>query len=307
MTAAAYHADPCGQLSLSASIARIICQDSPLHAWTAHHRLNPNYVPEYSHPMDLGSICHALLLEGVDKMHVIRSTKKLKKGDKLIDTGEPIEDYKTESAREERDTARAAGKCPVLPHEVAGIETMLKACRIQLQSHKEASNAFTNGKPEQTLIWQEPNGVWCRARLDWLHDDYRFIDDYKTTGGSANPEQVSRNLFRDGLDIQAAFYLRGLIAATTALAIGSTCALCDVVARDTQFRFVFQEWNPPHAVSVIGLSPSALAIGSAKVEYAIQTFGECLNTGQWPGYPQRVCYAEIPPYEEQRWMERSAQ
>src|SRR5215831_5713580 len=40
MPAAQYHADPCPTPSLSASIIKLICLDSPAHAWTAHPKLN---------------------------------------------------------------------------------------------------------------------------------------------------------------------------------------------------------------------------------------------------------------------------
>ena len=35
-----YHADPCVTASLSSSIAKILIEQSPMHAWMAHPRLN---------------------------------------------------------------------------------------------------------------------------------------------------------------------------------------------------------------------------------------------------------------------------
>ena len=69
---------------------------------------------------------------------------------------------------------------------------MIERCHEQLAQHKEASNAFTEGKPEQTIIWREDNGIWCRARLDWLHDSHLIIDDYKSTGRSVAPDTSGR-------------------------------------------------------------------------------------------------------------------
>ena len=58
---AEYHADPCPEPSLSSSIIRLLCSASPLHAWTAHPRLNAAYVAEESDRFDVGTAAHALL------------------------------------------------------------------------------------------------------------------------------------------------------------------------------------------------------------------------------------------------------
>jgi hypothetical protein len=39
VSTAEYHADPCAQPSLSASIARELIHKSPLHAWQVHPKL----------------------------------------------------------------------------------------------------------------------------------------------------------------------------------------------------------------------------------------------------------------------------
>ena len=144
-------------------------------------------------------------------------------------------------------------------------------------------------KPEQTLIWQE-DGLWCRARLDWLHDGLRVIDDYKTTEASANPDVFARTLFTMGYDVQCAFYLRGLRALRG-------------IANLT-FRFIVQESFAPYALSVIGLCPEAQEIGQRKVEYALRLWRDCVTRNVWPGYPTATCYADVPPWEAARWLER---
>jgi hypothetical protein len=47
------------------------------------------------------------------------------------------------------------------------------------------------------------------------------------------------------------------------------------------------ESEPPFAVSVLGLAPSALAFGHEKVQWAIETWRRCMKSGVWPGYPTR--------------------
>ena len=285
-----YHADPCPQPSLSSSIARILIQDSPRHARNAHPRLNPNWVaPDSQRHLDLGSLCHALMLEGEDKAHIIQAHRFEGKGKERHDTGEPVEDYKTDAARTERDEARSRGLYPILAHEVEPIAAMIRACREQILE-SEVPDAFTNGKPEQTLIWQEFNGVWCRARLDWLMSEKPVILDYKTSARSARPSNLSRLAAPSGWCMQTSFYKRGFKAVFGA----------DL---DPRFIFVCQENFAPFALSLMEVSPSDEAIADAQTENAIRIFGECLKSGAWPGYSRRVERITSPPYYETAAME----
>ena len=63
LTAEQYHSDPCPTASLSSSIANILLDQSPLHAYLAHSRLNLQYEREESSRFDLGSAAHMMLLE----------------------------------------------------------------------------------------------------------------------------------------------------------------------------------------------------------------------------------------------------
>ena len=272
MTADTYHADPCPAPSLSASIAHILLADSPLHAWWNHPRLNPAYGREDDAKFDLGTAAHAYLLEGTSNVVIIEAS-----------------DFRTKAAQEARDAARAAGKVPLLAEKWADVQAMAEAARRQLAEHEDPPIPLANGAPEQTLIWKEGD-LWCRARLDWLHEDRPTIDDYKTTGGSANPDAWTRGpLFSNGFDVQAAFYLRWLKAVC---GIGAT------------FRFVVQENFKPYALSVIGLAPSALELAERKVTAAIEAWRYCLSANRWPGFPTHTCWADAPPWEEARWLER---
>jgi hypothetical protein len=274
ISAAQYHADPCPSPSLSSSIAKVLCNDSPRHAWTMHPKLNPNYEPEESGAFDLGTAAHDLLLQGDMNVVIIEAN-----------------DYRTKAAQEARDAARAEGKNPLLSKVWGDVQAMAKAARTQLDAMKDRPILFTEGRAEHTLTWQEENGVWCRARLDWLRDDLAAIDDLKTTSTTANPEAISRTLFGNGYDLQAAFYLRGLKAVT---------------GHDSIFRFAFVETYPPFATSVVALSPGALLLAEKKCLYAIEEWGKCLESDKWPAYPQRTCYADLPTWVESAWLTKES-
>lgn len=270
-----YHGDPCSVPSLSASLAHILTIDSPLHAYTAHPKLNPNFQREDEDKFSVGTAAHALLLQGDEIAEVL-----------------DFPDMRTKDAKAARDEARANGRLPLLAKHWDGVRAMVEAARAQLIAHRADPPLFRDGKAEQTLVWEEDGGVVCRARLDWLRDDRQTIDDYKSTGASANPERWVRTLFGIGADVQAAFYLRGLKATS---GVG-----------DADFRWAVQETFPPYALSVVAPGPAVLEIGDAKVEYALNVWRECLSSGVWPAYPSRVCFAELPAYEEARWLEREA-
>jgi hypothetical protein len=166
---------------------------------------------------------------------------------------------------------------------------MYAALVEQLDRHEARPKLFTDGKPEQTLLWEE-DGVMCKARLDWLRSDLATVDDLKTTSRSARTEAYARRLSDFGADLQAAFYLRGL-------------AHLFPDARPT-FRWAVIETQPPYALNVISPGADMLELGRAKVERALRTWRECLERNSWPGYGQSVAYAELPPWEEARFLEQ---
>lgn len=266
----AYHRDDLGneQPSLSSSIAHTLITQSPAHAKAAHPKLNPNYQREEKEVYDIGTAAHRLLLEGVAGCQVIEA-----------------DDWRTKAAKEERDAARESGKLPLLAKHWDAVCAMVDATRAQLDRVECDPPLFVDGKPEQTLVWEE-DGVTCRARLDWLHDSGYCIDDFKTTSKSANPEAWSRTLFNNGCDIQCAFYLRGLQQAT---------------GKHAQFRFVVQETFPPYALSVVSLAPDALELARSKVKYAIDLWRTCLERDEWPAYTPRIAYAEAPAWDLAKW------
>jgi hypothetical protein len=267
----AYLADPVVEPSLSASIAKTLLGYSPHHAWWEHPRLHAGYVPEESETLDLGTACHSFILEG-DSAFIIIDAK----------------DFRTNAAKDARDAARAAGKTPLLAHRWQSVQDMAHAVELQLAGFEDLPIPFTNGKPEQTLIWREGD-LWFRARLDWLSTDRRTIDDLKSTAMSANPDVWGRSIWSAGHDVADAFYRRGVKA------------LFGIEARK---RFIVVENTPPFELSVLSLDPEGQALADRKVARAVGLWKACVETDRWPGYPRRTCFVEVPPWEEARLMER---
>lgn len=273
VAAAEYHAACTDSPSLSASIARILVNKSPAHAKAAHPVLNPELERKDEAKFDVGTAAHRLFLEGDDAIAVYSLAT----------------DWRTKDAKEFREIARSSGQIPLLLEQAGDVRSLVASARDQLARHRADPPLFADGKPEQTLVWEEENGITCRARLDWLHDDFTAIDDLKTTSASADPEKWTRTMYGMGADLQVAFYIRGVEKLTGVRPV---------------FRFCVVETYQPYALSVIDLAPSALMLAEAKVDSAIGLWAQCLEDDSWPAYTEQVASIELPTWEEMRWLSR---
>ncbi|MFD1111825.1 PD-(D/E)XK nuclease-like domain-containing protein [Pseudoroseomonas ludipueritiae] len=277
MTAAEYHADPCPAPSLSASMAGVLLSRSPLHAWHAHPKLNPTWKPSPSSTaQEEGTALHALILEKRDAVVVIDAPN-----------------YQKKAAQEARDQARAMGLIPILADRWEELRAVPLAVRRQLGAH-QAKAAFTNGRPEVALIWQEETRagtIWCRSLIDWLPNDPRgFIDDLKTVASSAEPDGWGMTAAKGGVPIQAAFNMRG-----SSTLRGVPCP---------GVRFVVVERDAPHALSVCQCGPELIALGRQKMEAAMELWALCLRDNAWSGYPPFVAHIDAPNHVSMQWEER---
>jgi hypothetical protein len=275
-----YHADPCPEPSLSASLAHTLLTRSPLHAWQEHPRLNPPTEPEEpTREQDEGTALHALILENRSAVAVL-----------------DFPDYRTKAAQDARKNARLADEVPILAARWAELADMATTMRSRLIGH-EAEDAFTAGRPERTMVWVERvagRDVWCRALGDWMQDDTAgWLDDLKTVGGgertSAAPAAFARSMVSAGHALQAAWYLRG------ARALGRT---------PRGFRFVVIEREAPHGLSVVSPGPEMLALGERLAASALDQWAQCLARDEWPAYPRTICWAEPRQWDVAEAQER---
>lgn len=274
-----YHADPCPAPSLSSSIAIVLAERTPAHAWKAHPRLNPNLEAQESKEMDFGTAAHALLT-GQETVFKIIDPELHKNKDGGIPTG-----WTNAAMKAARDAAYAAGEVPMLPETWAAVQTMAKAARLQLERTEDLKGLFTPewGAYEQTLIWQEKNGIWCRARPDALSHGRGIMADFKTEGADAGPEAWDRKARTMRYDIQEAFYRRGVRT---------------LFGKEAAFLFAVQERDPPYALAVHAMTPAKQAKADYEVDRAIQLWGWCLKHNVWPGFNGRTHYHDLKPWEE---------
>lgn len=255
MSAARYHSDPCPVPSLTASIAHVLTSKSPLHAWSQHPRLGARpRSPQAG--MDYGTIAHALLFDMMHELVVVDA-----------------DDWRTKSARDQREAARVTGRLAVLQHEVAEVREAVNALRRRL----EGLGIVLKGKSEVSIFWQETadsgEQIQCRARLDHLIIEplrARIID--LKTCRSAHPRACESHAAEYGYDIQAAAYRSAIQHVYPSLA-----------GRE-EFHFLFAELEAPFALTPAELDGSFRVLGERRWRRAVNTWASCMRSNTWPDY-----------------------
>ena len=279
---AVYHADRiAASPSLSSTLARTILARSPLHAWTAHPRLNPAWEPVEKKTFDIGRAAHrAVLGRGGD--YCAYPT------DILASNGAAS----TKEAKAWAEEQRAAGRTPLKADEVDQVGEIADAVRRQI----EAMGIRLDLSRSEVVALAEVDGVMCRAMIDNAPADPRLpLYDIKTTT-DASPEALAKTIATYGYDVQASHYLATWKAAT---------------GEDRRFRFIFVEKEAPYGVSVAELyrKPGDEADwfdhADALAADARHIWGECLRSGHWPGYPARVAMIGAPGWHLTKMEDRS--
>lgn len=223
----------------------------------AHYRWEQEHRVEKA-AYDLGHVVHGLVL-----------------GTGLVVVQVDAADWRTKSAQQERADAYAAGRVPMLTKDYERAQRMADAVR----EHPVAGPLFTHGDPEVSMFWtDEATGVECRGRIDYLRDGQAI--DLKTTA-DADPTTFGRTAAKFAYDLQTQWYAEGYHAIT---------------GEHVESLHVLVETEAPHGVSVVQLDDEALHIGSLKAAQARETYRQCVETGQWPGYPTNVHLVGLPAW-----------
>ena len=168
--------------------------------------------------------------------------------------------------------------------EILKPEDMEKVIEIyNLVSQSEAIRVLHGGTSQVVLIWKDdPTGLICKARLDYLNEDIPMITDLKTTQ-SADPDRFARDVFKYKYFQQAAFYVDGYRQITN-------------IKYDCLFAFFAVEKEKPYVHSAMELGPKSMEVGRMAYRQALNKYASCLKSGHWPPYLETIKIIEIPDW-----------
>lgn len=253
----AYHALD----SFSASTAKTVTAKSPLHAKA--ERDAGGKAPTKA--MDTGTICHTLILGKGARFKVF-----------------DFKDWRTNDAKDAKVAARSSGHVPILRHDYEEAKAIAAAVLAQLAGR----DIVLDGVSEQAMEWTEDSLhglVKCRGMMDHLKIDKGLILDLKLTE-NASPSAVERTAENMGYGIQRAAYVRGVERVRP-----------DLAGR-VRFVFIFAEPEPPYAMSLYEGDGTFRELGERRWLRAVETWGKCLATNVWPGYPAGINQLAAPAW-----------
>jgi PDDEXK-like domain of unknown function (DUF3799) len=283
LESAVYFSDPCPSASLTQSLAKLILDKSPRHAWLQSPQLNPDWTPAdkegYDSDRAIGNAAHAYMLGRGKQFEVMKFTN-----------------FRTKDAQEVRDEALDAGRVPILPHHDERARAMVQAASNQIDERFAFNVLFSleEGDSEAVIACQH-KGVWLRSMIDWVSKDRLTVVDYKTGGMNCAPHAIDVKMKSAGVEIQAAFHELILDAIDPAN------------AGRRQHIFVFQENQEPYALNAFPLSEEWMTYGRKQVAMAIDIWRNCMMTKQWPLYPIDSGCPPYPSYQATKLLTREVE
>lgn len=276
---AAYFADPCPAPSLTQSVAKVLLDQTELHAMNEHPRLAKPDADEpeekYVKAQAIGTAAHAIMIGRGKTMAV-----------------SDLDSWTGDRKREFRDKAEAEGKTPILAKHFEVAVRMTNAARLQLAAISEpaAADAFVKGHGE-VVIAAEVDGIWLRSLVDWMVNP-RVLVDFKTTAMSVAPHAVPKLMGDAGWPIQAAMQER----------------ILDLVdpegAGHRKFYFIAQENYRPFALTMHELPDATMTMGRKMIAKAEMLWRDAMISGHFPGYAPVIHRPEYPAWQELQWLNR---
>ncbi|MHC4621811.1 MAG: PD-(D/E)XK nuclease-like domain-containing protein [Planctomycetota bacterium] len=242
----------------------VLADKSPLHAKEYHE--NP---PEPTEAFSFGSALHTRILE-CDKFPARYIVA-------------PKVDRRTKAGKEAWAAFEktAEGKDIISDTDYETIQ----AIAASLEQH--AINSYVrDGQAEVCIVWiDKDTGLLCKARLDYVHPQYAFLIDVKTTR-DASPEGFAKALWNYRYYQQCAWYLDGWLTITQ--------------EENGAFVFVAAEKTPPYAVAAYEMHEDVIRAGRKAYRAALDTYKHCLETDVWPSYSASVEMMNLPTWALQK-------
>jgi hypothetical protein len=179
--------------------------------------------------------------------------------------------------------ARADWRAEHADHEHISADdwTATLEMRAALERHPLASRLLSDGRPELTVRWRdEETGLPAQMRADYYLEKHATIVDIKSDL-CASAATFRRTVATRRYHVQDALYRAGATAAGLPA---------------EHFVFVVVEKSAPWAVAIYELDAEASGRGHQLMREDISTLADCLERGEWPGYPETIQTLDLPPW-----------
>lgn len=234
-------------------------QKSPFHFWYSlnnKEERQPVDIIKKINAFEFGNALHTYVLEREtfpDRYVVMPKVKR-----------------NTKAGKQEFEEIRDRSGTRQIICEEAFAEIELMAQSIDL--HEEAGQLIGGALYEKSIYWNDPGtDLLCKVRPDIWHSN--FIGDLKTCV-SGSYKDFQRSIVSYGYHIQA-----GMIQEAIKHVLGE---------KIKSFVYIAIEKDPPYAVAVYQLDEMAVEEGVAQFRHIIKGVKECLDSGDWPGYPTEI-------------------
>lgn len=214
----------------------------------------------------------------------------------VIMEDEPLDSliYVTKTQPKE-PTLDELGRAPLSEKNVAKIKAMQAAFMRDRLAPKLLQNALI----EVSFFWTDKDtGILCKCKPDiWLLEKLLLID--LKTCADTGKGPFKRAVKDCRYHVQGAFFIDGIAQSLRQAGI-------DVQGHEpTQFALAAQEKSEPFDIGFHQLGPRSLVTGEIQYRRNLETYAECVRTGNWPGKTgSKFVELELAPYDLEDWNER---
>jgi hypothetical protein len=245
--------------------------------------------------MDQGSLLDYLVFGQDDRYEIVDAVYRSGPRE-----GEQCEDWTGKEARQSRDEIRSRGLLPVLSAEIDALEPAAEAIRGRLTalSLMLSAGQLRELRYQPHIEWTSALGIECEGTPDAIlivplsAMTQVWTIDVKHTA-FMQQAKFERQIHQQGWDLQGAAYAEAAVSYAHQEGFANASHVEHIIVASSAVNLGI----PPPARP---LEPSYLAVGARQWMKAQLLWQECLDSGQWPSYPEKPA---APPMYVVRTLE----
>ena len=234
-----------------------------IHKSPAHYKYFLENPREQTEAMAIGSAVHTAVLEPdlFDKEYVVA----------------PKIDRRTKKGKEEyAEFVEENGDKKTLDKPTY---EMIMGISDKVNSIPLFQSIMDGAKTEVSAFYRDGD-ILRKSRADIYRED-GILADLKTCQ-DASYAAVQRSIHSWRYYVQSPFYLDNFTLATN--------------RKYDQFIFIFVEKTPPFGVAFYAADKTMIQRGQVEYKADLDTYRKCLETNEWPDYPQEIMSVSLPPW-----------